>query len=298
LIQAAQETGADVVGSSVLRTLGPNFTIAGGENIVAALGSGKIQNRNVWSKLFRRTLFERSPELIEFAGSNRIVHGEDAAIVATVLPKTNIYHHVEDVLVNYTRRIDSSTKQVHLDYLLQEISQVSSVAAYIDWALRDYDDVRFRFGQRRLGWYFIAKLHRVDEKARDTVLAAVSEAPNSGQVLAAFTKAADRQARAATLRLARLRSNNQGLKERLAALTRDNHGLKERVAALKIRENELKTKNRELRTLRGVSRTAAVRFGKAAVQALKLPRAQSSSLERKDSRELNTVSGRPFDAGE
>jgi glycosyltransferase involved in cell wall biosynthesis len=253
LIEAAMETGADIIGSSVFRRRTPSFTIEGTENVVAALGSGKIPNHTVWSKLFRRTLFERSPELVEFARSNRIVHGEDAAIVATLVPKANVYHHVEDVLVNYTRsRSNSVTKNIDPEYLLQEIREVSAVASYIDRALHGYDDVRINFGQGRLGRYFRTKLQRVDDELRDTLLTALSRTPGGDQVLIAFAKAADRRERAATLQSARLRNDNQVLKERLAAL--------------KARGRELKTNNRELQSVRGIARKAARRLWKAAVR--------------------------------
>ena len=156
------------------------------------------------------------------------------------------------MLVNYNRSRSSVTKNIDPEYLLQEIREVSAVAGYIDRALHDYDDVRINFGQGRLGGYFRAKLQRVDDDLRDTLLTALSRTPGGDQVLIAFAKAADRRERAATLQSARLRNDNQVLKER--------------VAALKARGRELKTNNRELQSVRGIARIAARRLWKAAVR--------------------------------
>lgn len=247
LIKAADETGADIVGCSTTRQNSGNFSVEGTENVVNALGSRRIPNHKLWCKLFKRRLFEQSPELDELAERRRVIF-EDLVITTTIFTKAKSYYHVDDVLVNYTKdRIDSVSNDISLKKLYEQAKALPHFAEHLAKTLNKFEDVRTAILERSLGFFYARKLHRVDLISRDRILSKLLETSHSQAMLLVIAKMADSRLRITRRKLKEYRAKAKDLHLACERLKSRNRYLRERLRVAKQKVSHMKEQNSELR---------------------------------------------------
>lgn len=104
LLAAAQESGADIVGSAKNdKSKGIRFSIEGAEALLKAYADKQIPNWSIWTKLYRKELVLSLNELRHFAETERLSKAEDLLFNIFCALKGPKYANIPDALVEYTR---------------------------------------------------------------------------------------------------------------------------------------------------------------------------------------------------
>jgi len=209
LVTVAEATGADIVNSAVKEKQSSEFSLAGSEAIIAALCSRQIPNIAAWTKLFRRTLFEKTPELMEFGQREHIVRSEDRVLTTSLCRGAEFFVQISDILVDYnTTRQDSSTNDMNISHLQKEMLDMQKIAVYFRGILAK--DV-YRIILSQMMNIYNVKIRHLDERGRELILDQLASGPAATDVMPMLVKAVDDY-------LAEVLKKNQRLKSQLDTL--------------------------------------------------------------------------------
>ena len=186
LHDAALKSGADVVGSVInngKRRL-PVF-IEGTDGLLDGFLNKKIDNWNVWTRLFRREVLETLYDYKPFFREQRITAPEDFAINILCALRGYSYCQVPDKLVSYSIDIpDSATNSVSVDALTGKMASYAHIIRLLQGVEARHREAVDALFQNSLEFTYETSLMHADPDVLREVVDRTLTIENGSQVIA------------------------------------------------------------------------------------------------------------------